>query len=249
MEALAEIGICCDTIICDSCTFLTLYSSGPLVSFIISAGADTLVWDGVTHTEHEVCLPPQSGLTFTILNAIQGVSGCLPVITQDSSATIYRAPIPDAGIVPDGNGICALPEGMTGYTWRSCEGGNVLDFSRCFTPDTSGCYCVSIISPDGCRDTACYDFIIDAIELVPDVSDILIFPNPSKGVWIITLSEHIALPVRWGLSDVHGKQVEKGVFTSFEGRIGLNQQHPPGFYFLKLNNLDGWTRILKMVLQ
>jgi hypothetical protein len=228
---------------------LALYSTHDPVTLNLNVAGGNFIFDGLLFFEYEVCPPLQSPYTLTIESATITGTNCPAIISADSSATIIRTAPLNATIVPFGNELCALPGGMPGYAWSRCSGGIVLNFSSCYTPDTSGCYCVSIISPDGCRDTACYQFIIDDIEPLSDDDEISITPNPSKGVWHISLPRDMALPVRWILSDTQGKIVEKGAITSPEGSIRLVQQYAPGVYFLKLDNSGGRAKIEKVILQ
>ncbi len=246
----SEASICCDEEKCDSCTTITisLFGAAPWTVYL-SDGTNIDTIAGIISSPylHTVCPPGDSTITYTI-QVIDSFNLCPAIIFGDSTATITLHPLPVASIVQNGDTLCANPPNMAGYGWYPCPAGGYLSTSQCFSPPTSGCYCVDVSTSFDCVDTACFNFIISAVDPVEE-GNLSIYPIPSTGVWEISFSNKIHLPVQWFLYDVWGRKHESGILQHHSATIHLKQVPPTGFYYLRFETIDHQTMMVKVLIQ
>ena len=77
----------------------------------------------------------------------------------------------------------------------------------------------------------------NALEKLMDGQDILVYPNPSKGILNINVDSKVLLPVNVALFSVDGKLVESRTVFNQTGLINFSNT-PNGLYMLKIKNTN-----------
>ena len=241
-------SFCCSEFKCDTCTTLMIGLSGTAPwTIYISDGVTTDTVPGITDTpyHHEVCPPADSTITYSLI-VTDTVNECPAIITTENPVTIHLSSSPIASILQETDTLCAN-EGMTSYNWTNCQTKETVSSSQCFTPGTSGCYCVEIVNVSGCVDTACIDFLISAVsDLNNDLIGIL--PVPSSGSWEVRMPDRVQTPVTWSLVDLSGRLLEQGILSESIGQIALDKIPNSGLYYLKFVGQNGRMITSKVVI-
>ena len=94
----------------------------------------------------------------------------------------------DTGITLEEYTLVASSSG-TNYQWMGCSSKKIItgETSQTYTPTTNGSFAV-IVGSGGCFDTsACLSVVNIGIEQMDYSNQISVFPNPSEGVFTLTL--------------------------------------------------------------
>ncbi|HZV69140.1 MAG TPA: T9SS type A sorting domain-containing protein [Saprospiraceae bacterium] len=243
------VSICCSLVSCVDCVDLSFILTGTAPWTIIlssSAGLDTISGILTPSFTHTVCINQEID-TFTIIGVTGSEDLCTGTILGDNFVIIAHAhdPIPVISITAD-TLLCA-PDNMLSYNWHECDSTITIATTQCFTPPASGCYCVEVLSFEGCMAFACFDFVVATNE--PSFKNgISVFPNPTPGHLAVRLPENISLPVEWNLYNVHGIKHENGIITEPESSLHL-EKLTPGVYLMKLISRYEQVRVFKIIVQ
>lgn len=125
------------------------------------------------------------------------------------------------------------------YQWVVCPSMSIISgaTSQSYDPLTNGLY-ACIVTQNGCVDTTnCYDFIIDAVLENTFISNVVLYPNPTKGNLLIDLgSENSRIDVV--ISDVTGKQLSKELYSN-TSKIELDILGDAGIYLISIESEKG----------
>ena len=248
-ESVSSASLCCDRTTCDSCTTLniSLQGASPFTVQIFTA-EDSITYSGILDPlfQVQVCPPIGSPVQYWI-HVTDSTNTCPVTIDGLDTVTIQHFPEPVITIDQEVDTLCTdLIDGWL-YHWFTCETAESLGFNNCYTPSQSGCYCVEILTDIGCRDTACYDFIISSTaESTAD--DILLYPIPTAGGIWIELPSHVELPVRWQLYDYLGKDASAGIISSQKQRLEFAASVEPGIYIMQFVLENGKQVITRKIL-
>ncbi|MEQ8904626.1 T9SS type A sorting domain-containing protein [Ekhidna sp.] len=152
----------------------------------------------------------------------------------------------------EGGAINISASGGFGYEY-SIDGGQTFVTDPMFSDLEEGTYQVVINSDDGqCvyEETVDIFYILGAQENL--IEGLKIFPNPTNGVFKISLSDHTYINgfLKIEVLDLNGRVIQYRKLSryggSFEGTLSL-YAYPDGVYFLKLVNVesDKLVRIIK----
>lgn len=144
--------------------------------------------------------------------------------------------------------LTALEDGVA-YQWVNCETGysHIEDeIYQDFTPSVNGNYAV-IIEQFGCSDTSdCYS-VFDVGLQTEDFSKLKIYPNPTTDkIWLDFGSQQSDILINLYSSD--GKLIYSETHQ-FIKKIVLDLDVAAGIYFLNIKNLEGESRLFKVLKQ
>jgi hypothetical protein len=243
-------SICCSETGCGDCRDLVIEITGiaPWTIYITGPeGTDTIADINTSPYVHSVC-PPKDSLVVYTFSVTDEVNDCLALMPGGNTVSIQLNSSPVATVAQEVDTLCANDIENATYKWLECEHAQVLSTSRCFEPDSSGCYCVEITNQKGCPDTACYEFIISSTTWIEN-HDIKITPVPSRGTWSVQFPQAVIVPVEWFLFNLDGQQLEGGIMPGAIGTISLSKVPSSGIYFLKFTTSDGKSLSAKVIIQ
>lgn len=137
-------------------------------------------------------------VSMTLSNSLQTVK-CL------NSISVISKPI--ATISQNGNMLYAGPSGYL-YQWYELSPNYTLlpgETNQFYSPINSTLYCVIVSTEDGCKDTACIDFVPNGIiELQNNQWEV--YPNPNEGSFILSLhhlmNEEVTMKIYNALGEI-----------------------------------------------
>ncbi len=158
------------------------------------------------------------------------LSGC------DSTVTTNLTILPSMSGVTVSNGGVTLTSQTSGaiYQWIDCNNGNTPIAganSQSFVATQNGSYAVQV-TKNGCTQTSSCTVVnsVGIDELF--VGKITVYPNPSKGVFNLSLGENVEY-VKYTISDCTGQQISEGnVYNLSELKIEIDES--AGVYFIQL---------------
>ena len=166
------------------------------------------------------------------LDTLVSVTGCDSTVTTNLTVTSpINTTVTLSGILISCNNTAA-----TGYQWLDCGNGNALILgatSSTFLPTQNGNYAVEV-TEGLCKDTSICTLInsvgvMEQSELV----DVLVYPNPSNGLFIIQLPNDIT-SFELEVIDFKGETlIKKGVNSTNFTECNLTT-FPNGFYMVRL---------------
>ena len=169
----------------------------------------------------------QAGLyTDTLTN----IHGCDSVIFSDiEEIQVY------ATTTVSGSNISA-DSVLTGYSyqWIDCADGSLIPnaTSSSFSPVSSGDYAV-IVTSDGCSDTSSCQMVLNNFGLSESIlSDLTIYPNPSKDILNIELG--ITAEAEIKLRDVFGKLHYEKRYSQTDAVYLSIAKYAEGMYFIEV---------------
>ncbi len=161
--------------------------------------------------------------------------------TCRDSITVLAAPV--ASITQTGSTLYAAPPGMS-YQWLNgppaltvIPGAN----NQFYTPTSSNEYCVEVTDLAGCKDTACYKFVLTGIASI-ETSDWNIYPNPNDGSFSLSLTANNNEVVTMKLVNTLGEVVDIRQFKAKTGAQTFfisNDNLAQGIYFVQLTTETG----------
>lgn len=227
-------GIYQDTLMtsrgCDSVLTVFLTVNGNSFSTISEYTCDTYVSPGGRYSW---------STTGIYKDTIPNFKGCDSIITIN--LTVH-----DTSVTRLPNGLGANSNVGT-FQWLDCNNGYAIipgATADVFYPVQTGRYAV-IVSYGACRDTSgCHSFSATGIE-AQGKGNIRIAPNPTNGLFTVTLPEAEAI-VDVQLVSVEGKVISTRQYHHKDLLIIDITDHHPGIFFLKLNTKN-WTKTVKII--
>jgi hypothetical protein len=131
--------------------------------------------------------------------------------------------------------------GLNGERWWQLMGGS-------YTQYTLECYEIGNYAKLPCRDL---DALVTSVEgPIADQSNILIYPNPSHGDFVVEWEQTSARQLRCAIYDLQGRQVweNPSILAGRKEQIELKTGLTAGIYILSLEDGGGWIR-KKIVIQ
>ncbi len=144
----------------------------------------------------------------------------------------------------ENGGVVTLDQTGTTYQWIDCATGADINgaTSSSYTPTETGTYACFVTFADGCADTSnCVS--VEVASLVDLGFNLTIQPNPSNGVFNISISEN--MESSYSITDGFGRLILEGEIKGTSGIIDLSKQET-GIYYFKINsNNNKVFRIIK----
>lgn len=179
--------------------------------------------------------------TEIILNGSQ--DGC------DSTVTInltFDAQISNA-ITNNSPTLSADQTGAT-YQWVDCDNGNAPingETNQTFTATANGNYAVEITVNNCTQTSTCENVNNVGLESL-ELAGILVYPNPSTGLFIVEASD-LSEKLQFNVLSVDGKLIRNNTQLNNTTTIDLRSESK-GVYFLHINNSNE-TRVFKLVVE
>lgn len=208
---------------------------------LFATGGSTYSWDNGAGNTDTVIVSPASTTMYTV--TVSDVNGCSTLdvvtvtVTQLPAAAFTYAFGNPAAIVNFTN----ASTDAAAYTWDFGDGSaadNSQDPSYTYTAD--GTYTVTLVSSNSCGSDTATEVITVIVSGIEDASAAVlkVNPNPSEGVFYITVDNAGISSMRMEVLDVHGKLVmsenESNMSSSYTKQIDLTS-FAKGIYYLKLD--------------
>ncbi len=229
---------------------VTISGSAPAVPGSISGTA--AVCPGSTNTYSITAVSGAASYTWTLPSGWTGSSAANSIITtagsaggnisvtadnncgSSSSQTLNTSvTIVNNAVSQSGASLTANASGA-GYQWINCSGNTIIigQTNQSYAPAVNGNYAV-VVTQNGCSDTsACYNvFSTEAGSSASLLSEVIIYPNPSTGVFRVDLNSNGKTSIQ--IYNVLGKLVyskETGLVSTIINLSSLAQ----GIYSLKV---------------
>jgi uncharacterized repeat protein (TIGR03803 family) len=191
-----------------------------------SGGTDTVAQNLVAAT-----------YTFTVTDTNGCRADTLVHITQPAPLKIIATAWPDDEKTCNGITWVKVSGGTIpyNYLWSS---GQTIDS---ITKQCPGNYCCTVTDSHGCFDSACMtvdnDTTTGVLQLMANDEKIIIYPNPSNGIFTIEQSAEKQIGVI-EVYNVLGEKVFKSSFSAPRFTLDLSGQ-PAGIYFYRITAEDG----------
>ena len=208
---------------CDSTVTLDLTINNSSSLTVTITACDSFDWDGMTYDS-----------TGMYTNVYTDLNGCDSTVTLD--LTISESPT----LVLTQNGVDLSADasgGLSPYTYEWSTG----ETSQTIIPATSDTYWCIVSDSLGClSDTAFYTFVTSTIDITN--SNVLIYPNPTKGILNIEFdligSKEVTLSLVNILGDVVYTESIDNETIRYSNKLDLSN-YSNGIYFVKLKKEDG----------
>lgn len=198
-------------------------------------------------------LPPYSVVTpFPQMNLAPGT---YTLTVTDAAGTVFTSTAMVTGptaplaltATPNGNGtVTAAASGGTSPYSYSIDGGATYQAGTLFTDVDNGSYTLVVRDANGCTATSA-EFVVSGIREVAATWGLAVTPNPSNGVFRLTLGNAPTGDLQWSVTDVLGRTIIAPTTQSangvFQANIDLTQS-PAGVYMLHLTNGIQHTTVL-----
>ena len=169
------------------------------------------------------------------------VAGCDSVVTVDMAIKKVNDTITISGST-----ISAKSTSGTSYQWVSCPAYVVVPgaTSASFTATLSGSYAL-IITENGCTDTSdCVAVKGLSIQESHSKALIRISPNPSKGIFHLTMPSEMKGVVE--IRSIEGRLLQTHALSSTEESIDLSS-YASGVYFIEVKTKEGFHQVEKLI--
>jgi hypothetical protein len=185
---------------------------------------------------------------YTVTLVVGGASGTENALVRQDYITVNATP-DDPTIFANGNFLTS--SFASSYQWyldnTAISGAN----SQTFIATQSGSYYVVIQDGSGCTAISnTLTVIVDGINDPVEEDGVYIFPNPSKGIFNLSISGDKYRNAEIEITDITGKKIYHSFMESSTGKSGDVidlQKFANGVYLLKLTN-DSATSFRKLVL-
>jgi len=145
---------------------------------LTGSGADAFVWDNSV-TDGDAVTPSET-TTYTVVGTDQTTT-----CENTASVTVTVIPVVDTTVVQTGNQLAAALAGAS-YQWVDCDNAYAAidgETGQTYLAPVSGNFAV-IVTQSGCSDTSsCYNTTIVGLEEVVADHVLLLYPNPSAGMF------------------------------------------------------------------
>jgi hypothetical protein len=233
--------LCCTNQFCDS-AFLTITLFGtPPFTIAISDGQSIDTIGGIMDSqfEHQVFPPFFENTLYKLLWVQDSSASCFGSIIHDS-AYVYLYQKPEIVIVQTGNTLCIEPLGFA-YNWTNCSTPATISPGRCFTPDSSGCYCAYVHTPViGCFDSECIDFVLTDISEPSKNQNVRLWYYADQRSILIEYSGKYPDDLQFQLFDIQGRAVAYNQIERIDPdlfRVTL-PQHVPSLVIVSVSTAD-----------
>lgn len=242
-----------DTLVCaGSPVPVTLQLTGTAPWTIDMEGAGTFLAE---ETPHVFAVSPETTQIYQIISVVDG-NNCAG--SGEGSFMVNVNPLPSLHLVSDTiacvNHVVTLTAQTVGevdYLWMP---GNYV--SQSISVDTTGVgqgthiWTVSVTDANNCISDASANVIFNECTGIEEtgISNIVIYPNPSQGNFVIRFNRAPSGPISLTISDASGKEVytlKDAVITANEIRI-FNTGLIPGVYLIKVaeNSISSTIRLI-----
>ena len=232
-NALPVVDLGNDLSYCEGSTFSTTLDAQ-------NAGASYLWTDNSTNQTLTVTAAGTYSVVVTDANSCSRNDSV--VVTEDALPTVAQVISTDDG----NNSYTFTATGITdvtSYAWNFGDGATSSAASPTHTYTTSGNFTVTLTVSNDCG-TDSTSVSVQSTVGVKDLENeslISIYPNPSKGKFVITVSQEMN-DVPLAIFTVDGKLIFEMTFSGKETQIDLSN-HSAGMYFMQL----GKVKLVKLV--
>ncbi|MBL4669910.1 MAG: T9SS type A sorting domain-containing protein, partial [Flavobacteriales bacterium] len=208
-----------------SCNFTVTVSSS------VTGTLDSTICNGVSFMFNGTLY---DGLNTSGVETLTGTAnnGCDSVVT----VTVTELPAIDVTVTDASPILTANATGAT-YQWIDCDNGNAIiptATNQAYTVTANGNYAVEI-TVGSCIDTsACESVIISGIEANSFANQLIVYPNPTKGLFTVSLDE-LDNNANVIVYTVVGKEIVNQEITKNKTTINL-EAYDKGIYFVKIQN-------------
>jgi len=210
---------------CDSTVTLDLTIDNSSSSTVTVTACDSFDWDGVTYD-----------LTGMYTNVYTGSNGCDSTVTLD--LTINASPV--LVITQNGSDLSADVTGGSSpylYEWSTGE------ITQLITPSVTDTFWCVVTDDNGCvSDTAYFSFTYVSSILNINNSNLVIYPNPTRGLLNIEFdligSKEATLSLVNILGDVVYTESIDNETIKYSNKLDLSN-YSNGIYFVKLKKENG----------
>ena len=214
---------------CDSTVTLDLTINNFDTGTDTQTACNSYLWiDGNTYT--------QSNNTATYL--LTNAAGCDSTVTLDLTINTINNSVTQSGVT-----LSAIVAGAS-YQWLNCNNNSSIisgETNQNYTAITNGSYAVEI-TQDDCIDTStCYSIISIGIIENNFGNDLLIYPNPTNGIFSIDLGRNYQT-VTITITDLNGKLIQSKTYNESK-LLNLKLEKPVGVYLLIIESGDKKTII------
>ena len=191
------------------------------------------LWSGGVFT-YNLYLVPAGTYSLTVTDANNCSATVTNTITAPSPLTLSSSITNLGGGVSTGSITTTVGGGVPGYTYRWSNGDSTSSLSNL----GPGVYVVTVTDQSGCtiseRDTIA--FPASVISINTDVRDFKIYPNPSSGVFNVSVVLNHSVPVQIEVYTITGQLVP---ISTQPGQLSNTYQldltdQPEGVYMIKL---------------
>lgn len=205
----------------------TSVCSGELVT-LTGTGADSYTWNNGA-IDGAAFEPAESGY-FTVIG-VDNTTLCANI----DSVLITVTELPDASVVQNGNQLAAVLAGAA-YQWVDCDNNFAAianENGQTFVASTSGNYAVAV-TQNGCTATSsCYNVMTVGLDEQADETVLLLYPNPSNGVFhMISSAEN---PMEVTVFNVMGQTVYSASNITNNSIINIDGVEN-GMYYVRFYN-------------
>jgi hypothetical protein len=176
----------------------------------------------------------------TYMDTISNASNCDSIVTINLTINTIDTSVSDNGTTLVSNETGAV------YQWIECSTVAAISgaVNASFTPLVNGNYAV-VVTKNGCSDTsACYFVTVVGIINPNFETEVLLYPNPTKGDFVLDLGAHYE-SVNLTLTDLSGKVIETKTYQERQW-LNLNLMQPAGVYLLTIKSADKKT-VIKLI--
>ncbi|MFO0356836.1 MAG: LamG-like jellyroll fold domain-containing protein [Sphingobacteriaceae bacterium] len=204
---------------------------------IVPSGANTYTIQG-----GNTVVSPTANASYTVIGT--NSVGCVSANTATSSVTVNANPtvttVSNASLICNGQTATLTASGANTYVWNTTATTAVIAVS----PTTTTSYTVTGTNAAGCSANAVLTQSVNACTGINSnvlASNILVYPNPSNGIFNVQLENAATIEV----TDVLGRVIltDKVNAGNYQLNLGNNVN---GVYFVKAT-VDGKTKTVKIV--
>ncbi|MCU0359386.1 MAG: T9SS type A sorting domain-containing protein [Bacteroidia bacterium] len=200
---------------------------------ITATGADSYTWSTAA-TGSVLTVSPANSSTYSVIGT-NNINGC----TQVSTFSVNVLPLPTIGltgnfIICTSNSAIITATGANSFTWSTAATGSVIALA----PVNTSTYSVLGENSNNCRNST--NFTVSVFpctglnNITNEGSEVLIYPNPSQGVFKIVLKHSTQITI----TDSFGRLVYTTSLKEGEHEIDLGP-NTNGFYLLTAENDKG----------
>lgn len=225
---------------------------GGVITLDAGPGATTYNWYCSMCTNQTLVVNTSGTYTVTVSNGF----GCM---TSDTIAVIIH-PLPTVGLTPFGSPTC-LQASAFALTNGTPAGGTYSGTgvsAGMFDPSVSGVGVFSIsymvTDANSCQNSTSQNItVIDCTGIEEYVfgESINVYPNPTSGMFNITIANANFAELTINITDIQGKvvfnEVDKNITADYNKQINL-EQFAKGIYYIKLSN-GAEMSIRKLIIQ
>lgn len=212
---------------------LNLNGSSPW-NVVYSNGTSNITLNGITSSSFTVSVTPTATATYSLVS-VSGAN-CSGSVIGTPVVTVNPVPVP----VITGSQTLTV-SGITGtatYQWELNGTAISGATNNTFNPTTSGTYSL-VVTQNGCTGTS-NSLTVTITRIYSEwvnADQFSVYPNPSKGIFIIKGSVEIMSVT---IFDVNGKQIQSYSIADLLDSVQVDMSNAPaGLYFVKIFTENG----------